>query len=323
MEDIVYMKAALEAAYRAAGRGEAPIGAVVVRKSDGKIVGVGENTREACRSATGHAEISAIEDACSRLGGWRVSGFDLFVTLEPCPMCAGAVINARIDRVVFGAYDEKNGSFGSVTDLSKLPYNHKPQVVGGIMREECERILKKFFFDIRSRRKMNDLKFIPVKTEEQINTAAKLADEIWHECFKGIISDGQIDYMVDMFQSAKAMTKQIQNDGYRYFFIHRNGVHMGYTAVHEEENGILFLSKIYIKKEYRGNGYAAKTMEFLKELCREEGLTGIRLTVNKHNDNAIGVYKKLGFELTGEGTADIGGGYVMDDYYFKLNVTER
>ena len=142
MDSIIYMKRAVELAKEAASEGEAPIGAVIVRECDGKIVGEGRNTREKERNALGHAEINAIDNACRTLGGWRLSGCTLYVTLEPCPMCTGAIINARIDKVVFGAFDKKAGSVCSAAQFFELPFNHKPQYEAGIMKEECERILK-------------------------------------------------------------------------------------------------------------------------------------------------------------------------------------
>lgn len=321
--DEFYMGRALELAKTAADEGEAPVGAVVVRLSDGKIVGEGRNSREKCRTALGHAEISAIDDACKRLGGWRLSGCVLYVTLEPCPMCAGAIINARLDRVVFGAYDSKNGSVGSAANLFELPYSHKPRVTAGVMEEQCSVILKNFFGSLRSKRKMSGVKLIRVETDEQIAAAAAIADEIWHEWFPGILTAGQIDYMVDKFQSVHAMTDQIRNNGYKYFFIHHGGKHIGYTAIHHEADGRLFLSKIYIKKEYRGKGYASDTFRLLKEYCRENGLHAIWLTVNKHNDSSIAVYKKTGFKLIGEDVTDIGNGYVMDDYLLQLDLEDK
>lgn len=142
-----YMKAALKLAQKAADEGEVPVGAVVV--CDGKIVGRGRNRRETKKNALHHAEIEAIEKACKKLGGWRLHRCDLYVTLEPCPMCAGAIINARIPRIYFGASDPKAGSCGSVIDLFSLPYNHKPEVVRGVMQEECAAVLKNFFRRLR------------------------------------------------------------------------------------------------------------------------------------------------------------------------------
>ena len=145
-----YMRLALALAAEAAAEGEVPVGAVIVR--DGAVVGTGRNRRETVRSALAHAEIEAIADACRRLGGWRLFGSTLYVTLEPCPMCAGAIINARIDRVVYGARDSKAGSCGSVTDLFALPYNHKPAAEGGLLEGECGAVLSDFFRGLREKR---------------------------------------------------------------------------------------------------------------------------------------------------------------------------
>lgn len=147
--DIFYMKKALELANKAAEIGEVPVGAVVVKKSNGEIVGEGYNRREVDKDSIAHAEIIAIKNASKKLDGWRLIDCELFVTLEPCPMCAGAIINSRIERVVYGAMDKKAGSCGSVVNLFDLPYNHKPELTGGILSEECSSILSEFFKKLR------------------------------------------------------------------------------------------------------------------------------------------------------------------------------
>ena len=129
--------------------GEVPVGAVVTRA--GGIVGRGRNRRETGKNALAHAELEAIDDACKTLGGWRLWECTLFVTLEPCPMCAGAIINARIRCVYFGATDQKAGSCGSLVDLFSLPYNHKPQCVAGVAKEECAALLRAFFVGLRGK----------------------------------------------------------------------------------------------------------------------------------------------------------------------------
>ncbi|MCR5021498.1 MAG: tRNA adenosine(34) deaminase TadA [Ruminococcus sp.] len=155
--DEMYMRKALELAALAADEDEVPVGAVVVKKSTGEIVGRGFNRREYGRSPLTHAEIVAIDEASRKLGGWRLIDCELFVTLEPCPMCAGAVINSRVERVVFGAYDKKAGSCGSVVDLFGLPYNHKPECIGGVLEEECAAVLTEFFKGLRKRKvKVNE-----------------------------------------------------------------------------------------------------------------------------------------------------------------------
>ncbi len=144
-----FMRLAMDLAKAAAAEGEVPVGAVVVK--DGKVVGTGRNRRETAKQAVAHAEIEAIAEACKTLGGWRLSGCDLYVTLEPCPMCAGAIINARIDTVYFGATDPKAGSCGSLTDLFQMPYNHKPQCISGVCGEQCAALLTDFFRRLRGR----------------------------------------------------------------------------------------------------------------------------------------------------------------------------
>ena len=145
--DARFMKEALSLARQAAGDGEVPVGAVVVRGD--QIVGRGRNRRESSKNALSHAEIEAIDEACRTLGGWRLWDCTLYVTLEPCPMCAGAILNARLRRVVFGASDPKAGSLLSVQRMFDLPYNHKPQIDGGFMQEECAAVLRDFFAQMR------------------------------------------------------------------------------------------------------------------------------------------------------------------------------
>lgn len=142
-----FMREALCLARESAAEGEVPVGAVVVR--NGEIVARGRNRRETAKNALSHAELEAIGGACRALGGWRLWECELFVTLEPCPMCAGAAINSRLRRVVFGARDPKAGSCGSVVDLFALPYNHRPQLVGGVLEEECSALLSEFFKKLR------------------------------------------------------------------------------------------------------------------------------------------------------------------------------
>ena len=145
------MKRAVALAELSALEGEVPVGAVVVK--DNKIVGEGRNRREFGKNALYHAELEAIDNACKRLGGWRLWQCDLYVTLEPCPMCAGAIINSRIKTVYYGAKDLKAGSFGSVVNFNDIPYNHKTEIVDGIMDEECAALLKNFFKSLREKKK--------------------------------------------------------------------------------------------------------------------------------------------------------------------------
>ena len=143
------MRAAIEEAKIAASIGEVPIGAVVVR--DGEIIARAHNERETGKDATRHAEIIAIERACAALGGWRLIGCDLYVTLEPCPMCAGATVNARVVRVVYGASDLRAGAFGSIINLNDYPLNHKPEIVRGVLADECLEPIQAFFKERRKK----------------------------------------------------------------------------------------------------------------------------------------------------------------------------
>ena len=147
MEDLKFMDEALILAAEAAAEGEVPVGCVIVR--NGEIVGRGRNRRETGKTALGHAEIEAIYDANRNLGGWRLWDCTLYVTLEPCSMCAGAIINARIPRVVYGARDAKCGACGSVCDLFSMDFNHHPQVTGGVRAEEAAAQLSEFFRNLR------------------------------------------------------------------------------------------------------------------------------------------------------------------------------
>lgn len=147
--DEQFMQEALRLADEAAAEGEVPVGAVVVYQ--GEVIGRGRNRREQGKNALAHAELEAIHKACEARGGWRLFDCDLYVTLEPCPMCAGAIINARIENVYYGARDPKAGSVGSVIDLFSLPYNHRPNVVGGVMETACAEKLTAFFRALRGK----------------------------------------------------------------------------------------------------------------------------------------------------------------------------
>ena len=147
MQDQEFMDLALELAAEAMADGEVPVGCVIVR--NGQIVGRGRNRREKGKSALAHAEVEAIGDACRNLGGWRLWDCTMYVTLEPCPMCAGAIVNARIPRVVCGAKDAKCGACGSVCDLFSMGFNHHPVIEYGLREEESTALLQQFFADLR------------------------------------------------------------------------------------------------------------------------------------------------------------------------------
>ena len=147
MDDLDFMREALSLARKAAEMGEVPVGCVIARGQE--IVGRGYNRRETDKSALAHAEIQAIDQACRTLGGWRLWECTLYVTLEPCAMCAGAILNARIPRVVYGASDRKFGACGSVCSLFSMDFNHHPQVEAGLLEEESKALLQDFFRNLR------------------------------------------------------------------------------------------------------------------------------------------------------------------------------
>ncbi len=149
--DEYFMRLAIDQAKKAYEINEVPIGAVVVK--DGIVAGAGFNRRETGKNALYHAELAAINDACRKLNGWRLWQCELYVTLEPCPMCAGAIINSRIKRIVYGCEDKKAGSVKSVINLFELPYNHKPEYCGGVLADECSALLSDFFRELRIRKK--------------------------------------------------------------------------------------------------------------------------------------------------------------------------
>ena len=151
MDKLYFMEQALSLAREAAAEGEVPVGCVIVRK--GEIVGRGRNRRETDKTALGHAEIEAIADACKHLGGWRLWECELYVTLEPCPMCAGAIINARIPKVIVGAKDDKCGACGSVCDLFSMEFNHHPEVEFGVLETQSKALLTEFFKTLREQLK--------------------------------------------------------------------------------------------------------------------------------------------------------------------------
>ncbi len=147
MNEAKFMIEAIEEAKLAATEGEVPVGAVIVK--DGEIIATARNNREQTGDATGHAELLAIREACRVLGGWHLEKCELYVTLEPCPMCMGAIINSRLGKVVFGAKDAKAGACGSVLNMCAYPLNHKPLIESGFMKEECAAILSDFFAERR------------------------------------------------------------------------------------------------------------------------------------------------------------------------------
>ena len=173
---------------------------------------------------------------------------------------------------------------------------------------------------------LTNMKITEYTTDDQLAALSELASEIWHECYGGIISDGQIDYMVDKFQSAEAMKEQTAQEGYHYFVLEIDGEPGGYYALVKKPGEgldppeIMFLSKFYLRRELRGKGFASQMYREIKRFTRRAGLEMIKLTVNRGNTHAINVYKHIGMRIITERVTDIGGGYVMDDYIFGIMI---
>ena len=165
------------------------------------------------------------------------------------------------------------------------------------------------------------VEFVKVSTPGDIATLAELAGSIWHEYFVRIISEEQIDYMVEKFQSAGAIAAQLQG-GYEYYFIRTGGTNAGYFGIKPGDDGRLFLSKLYLSREHRGKGLSTAAFKYMENLCRDRGLKAIWLTVNRHNDHTVSVYRHRGFRVTEEKVADIGRGFVMDDFIMELPVAK-
>lgn len=164
------------------------------------------------------------------------------------------------------------------------------------------------------------LEFVKCETDHKLRRTAEMAIDIWHECFEGVISDEQIDYMLENFQSFAAIKKQVGSENYEYFNFVLDGTRIGYFAVAAQPDNTMMLSKLYMYKEYRGNGYAKKAFEFIKDLARQKGFKSIWLTVNRHNYGAMKVYEAFGMKIIREQVTDIGNGFVMDDYVYSIDV---
>ena len=165
-----------------------------------------------------------------------------------------------------------------------------------------------------------NVEILKLTQDEQLKANAELASEIWREHFHGIISDAQIEYMLDRFQSFDAMKQQIAAEHYEYYGLFADGVQQGYFAVADKGDGTLFLSKLYLRKQFRGKGLASVMFEEIKRIGRKKGLGSVWLTVNVQNDSSIAVYRHWGMKIIRDQVADIGSGFVMDDHVFSLDL---
>lgn len=201
-----YMKRAVELAELAGSMGEIPVGAVVVKRETGEIVAEGYNRRESDKNALAHAELIAINEACKKLGGWRLIGCDLYVTLEPCPMCCGAIINSRVERVIYGADDMKAGSVFSLQQMFELPYNHKPEIIRGVMSEECGELLSSFFRRIRKIQKYIGAEMVNFENEWDELLKDEFQKEYYQDLRKFLIKEYKTQTIYpDMYDIFNAM----------------------------------------------------------------------------------------------------------------------
>lgn len=164
------------------------------------------------------------------------------------------------------------------------------------------------------------IEILKVETDEELHEVADLATEIWHECFPGIISMEQIEYMVEKFQSYQAMKEQIYGQGYSYLAVREDGKLCGYIGVKPEDDERFFLSKLYLRADKRGKGIASSMLNRVFDEARRSGKKLVYLTVNRHNNHAVAVYKKTGFIITRQAVADVGNGFVMDDYIMEYKL---
>ena len=200
------MKRAVELAELAGSMGEIPVGAVVVKRETGEIVAEGYNRRESDKNALAHAELIAINEACRKLGGWRLIGCDLYVTLEPCPMCCGAIINSRVERVIYGADDMKAGSVFSLQQMFELPYNHKPEIIRGVMSEECGELLSSFFRRIRKIQKYIGAEMVNFENEWDELLKDEFQKEYYQDLRKFLIKEYKTQTIYpDMYDIYNAM----------------------------------------------------------------------------------------------------------------------
>jgi uracil-DNA glycosylase len=201
-----YMKRAVELAELAGSMGEIPVGAVIVKRETGEIVAEGYNRRESDKNALAHAELIAINEACKKLGGWRLIGCDLYVTLEPCPMCCGAIINSRVERVIYGADDMKAGSVFSLQQMFELPYNHKPEIIRGVMSEECGELLSSFFRRIRKIQKYIGAEMVNFENEWDELLKDEFQKEYYQDLRKFLIKEYKTQTIYpDMYDIFNAM----------------------------------------------------------------------------------------------------------------------
>ncbi|MBQ1965860.1 MAG: tRNA adenosine(34) deaminase TadA [Clostridia bacterium] len=278
-----FMARAIACAKKAAALGEVPVGAVIVHK--GKVIATGYNRRETDKNALLHAEIIAINRACKKLGGWRLSDCELYVTLEPCPMCTGAIINARISTVYIGAMDPKAGCMGSLCDLTKLPFNHQPQIVSGVLERECSDLLSQFFQTLRQK-----------PQPKSIALRSFTFDDV--PVLKRYLYSKRSDKSV--YNIVEAWNTKILEGRYNEMFaVTVDGSVVGYVQLTEQSDGSVSL-EVFIFSDYRGKTYGTQSARALLSLAKDKGYSVITAQVRSENIPSCRLCQRVGFVPVGD-----------------------
>ncbi len=286
MSHEIFMRRALACAEKAKALGEVPVGAVIVK--GGKVIATGYNRRETGKNALLHAEIVALHRACKKVGGWRLSDCDLYVTLEPCPMCAGAIINARIRRVYIGAMDPKAGCMGSLCDLTQLPFNHQPEVISGILETECSRQLTDFFREMRNLKK-------PEQKEISLRSFSKNDLPVLKRYLYSNRSNQSISAIIDQWN-----TKVFEGRYFESFAVTVDEQAVGYLQLTEDADGNVDL-EVHIFSDYRGKTYGTQALCKALDLAKEKGYSTATATIRKNSIPSRRLCESVGFVHTGEG----------------------
>ncbi len=284
-----FMARAIACAKKAAEQGEVPVGAVIVRK--GKVIATGYNRRETGKNALLHAEIVALNRACKKVGDWRLSDCEMYVTLEPCPMCAGAIINARIATVYIGAMDSKAGCMGSVCDLTKLPFNHQPNVVSGILEEECSSLLSQFFQSLRQKPEAKSISLRSFTFDDVPVLKRYLYSKR---------SDKSIYNIVEQWN-----TKIFEGRYAEFFAITVEDQVVGYVQMTEQDVGTVSAG-VCIFSDYRGKTYGTQAICALLKIAKEKGYSFVTARVRKENVPSCRLCQRVGFVPESDGVAERG-----------------
>ena len=281
----IFMKRALACAAKAASLGEIPVGAVVVK--DGKVISSGYNRREKDKNALLHAEMIALHRACKKLKTWRLTDCDLYVTLEPCPMCAGAIINARIRTVYFGASDPKGGCLGGLCDLSALPFHHQPKVVSGVLSDPCEKILSDFFRDLRKK------EAIPQKSVS-LRSFVQEDVPLLKQYLYPNKSKKDLSALVSEWNS-----RQYEGKYCEFFALTADEAVVGYVSLFERTPDSVSVGA-HIFPGFRGKTYGTQGVLNAMEIAREKGYAFATARVRKTNTPSLRLCKTVGFVPVGE-----------------------